>query len=197
MLVFALAGAVLLSAADTVERAPVGPRDAPAGFSAAAADTTPRRKRAKAIELSDEYNMRLQIHKIASYATLPLFAVEYFAGEALFKADTPPTTTRPEWARMLHAPVGVALGGLFAVNTVTGAWNWWETRGDEKGRTWRTVHSVLMLVSDAGFAYTGSLASNAKHFQSDRNLHKNWAIGSMAVSLVSYAMMLGPIRQDK
>lgn len=195
MFVFALAGAVLLSAADTVERAPVGPRDVPAGLAAAPADTV-RRKRARAIEVSDEYNTRLQIHKIASYATLPLFAVQYLAGEALYRADRT-GAVRPDWARSVHAPLGVALGGLFVVNTVTGGLNWWETRHDAEGRTWRTIHGALMLASEAGFAYVGSIGQNAKYAQADRDLHRNWAIGSMAVSLASYVMMLDPIRRDK
>ncbi len=196
MFVFALAGAVILGAADTVAHAPVGPRDVPVGVVfAVTADTTPR-KRAKAVEISEDYELRLKVHKIASYATLPLFAVQYAAGNALYNADKN-GNVRPEWARSVHAPLGVALGGLFAVNTVTGALNWWETRADEKGRTWRTVHSLLMLASDAGFAYTGSMGQNAKYAQADRDLHQRWAVGSMAVALVSYVMMLEPIRGDK
>jgi hypothetical protein len=195
MIVFALAGAVWLGAADTVARPPIGPRDVPAGIAAAPEDTT-RRKRAKAVEISDEYATRLKIHKIASYATLPLFAVQYAAGQALYNADRT-GAPRPDWARSVHAPLGVALGGLFAVNTVTGAMNWWETRNDTEGRTWRTVHSALMLLSEAGFTYVGSMGQNAKYSQADRDLHRNWAIGSMAVSLASYAMMLDPIRRDK
>jgi len=195
MLMFALASAALLGAADTVARPPAGPRDVPAGVAPMAADTTPR-KRAKAVEISDAYQTRLQIHKIASYATLPLFAVQYAAGNALYNADKT-GAARPDWARSIHAPLGVALGGLFAVNTVTGAWNWWETRGDEKGRTWRTVHAVLMLAADGGFAYVGSMGQNAKYSQLDRDHHRNWAIGSMAVSLASYVMMWEPIRRDR
>lgn len=96
----------------------------------------------------------------------------------------------------MHKPIAYALGGLFAVNTVTGALNWWETRHQEEGRTWRTIHAALMLAADAGFAYTGSLGSSAKSSSADRDTHKNWAIGSSVVALGSYVMMLSPFRKD-
>jgi hypothetical protein len=149
------------------------------------------------VEVSDAYETRLRIHRIASYATLPLFATEFVAGQALFNADAT-GAARPAWARAVHAPAAVALGGLFAVNTVTGALNWWETRHDDApGRAWRTAHALLMIASDAGFAYTGSLAGDAQNSQAARDRHRQWAIGSMAVALASYAMMLDPIRRDQ
>lgn len=194
MLALALAGAVLLGAADTMQRVPTGPRDVPAGVAAAPADTI-RRKRAKAIELSDAYVTRLAIHRIASYATIPLFATQYLAGTALFNADAK-GEPRPEWARTIHRPIAYSLGALFLVNSVTGGLNWWETRHQAQGRTWRTAHALLMLASDAGFAYAGSMGTDAK-FGINRNQHRAWAIGSMAVALTSYVMMLDPIRRDK
>lgn len=194
MFVVVLAGAALLSAADTVGRVPAGPRDTPAGVAAAPADTI-HRKRAKAIELSDAYVTRLAIHRIASYATIPLFAAQYVAGTALFNADAT-GEPRPEWARSIHRPIAYSLGALFLVNSVTGGLNWWETRHQAQGRTWRTAHAVLMLASDAGFAYAGSMGTDAK-FGINRNQHRAWAIGSMAVALTSYVMMLDPIRGDK
>ncbi|MBI3569325.1 MAG: hypothetical protein HY084_14090 [Gemmatimonadetes bacterium] len=196
MIVFALASAAWLGVADTVARPPVGPRDAPVGIMAAPEDTT-RRKRAKAVEISDQYATRLKIHKIASYATLPLFAVQYIAGQAMYDADSK-GNPRPQWAYAVHTPAAIALGGLFAVNTVTGAMNWWETRGEEKGRTWRTIHAALMLASDAGFAYTGSLGNGqARYSYEGRDHHRQWAINSSLVALAAYAMMLDPIRRDK
>lgn len=198
MLAIALASAIVMGGVDTLDlpRAQnAGPREAPVGVSAPATDTVPK-KRAKAVEVSDSYATRLSIHHIASYATIPLFAAQYFAGDALYNADSK-GLARPDWARTVHKPLAYALGGLFAVNSVTGAWNWWETRGHAEGRTWRTIHAALMLASDAGFAYAGSIGNNAKISYVERDNHRRWAIGSMAVALTSYAMMLGPIRGDK
>src|ERR1019366_9950032 len=41
-----------------------------------------------AITYSDAYQTRLKIHKYASYATLPLFAVEVALGESLYNNPT-------------------------------------------------------------------------------------------------------------
>lgn len=195
MIAVVLASAAALCAADTVTP-PAGPRLEPAGVAApAVADTTPR-KRPKAIEVSDDYNTRLTIHRIASYATLPLFATQYLAGTALFDADSK-GQVRPQWATTVHRPIGYALGALFLTNTVTGSMNWWETRHQETGRLWRTAHAALMLASDAGFAYVGSLGTSAKTSYIDRDTHKRWATVSLATALASYVMMFDPIRRDK
>jgi hypothetical protein len=86
---------------------------------------------------------------------------------------------------------------LFAVNTVTGSLNWWDSRYQPQGRTWRTVHSALMIVADGGLAYAATLGLGSRFTEQDRERHKNWAIGSSIVALSSYAMMLGPIRRDQ
>jgi hypothetical protein len=175
---------------------PSGFRPAPIGVARhAASDTTPPKKRPKAVELPDEYATLLAIHKWASYSTIPLFAAQAIVGQQLFVADQ--AGNRPsQGLRVEHDLLALGLGGLFAVNTVTGSLTWWETRSQPGGRTWRTIHSALMLASGAGFAYTAALGSNARHLEADRILHKNWAIGSASVALVSYAMMLWPIRRD-
>jgi hypothetical protein len=167
------------------------------GGAAFAADTTPRRRR-KAIEVSDAYAIRLKIHQIASYTTLPLFAAQAIVGQQLYTSEN--SGTRPsDVLRGSHDAIAVALGGLFVVNTVTGSWNWWETRHQEQGRAWRTVHAALMLISDGGFAYTAWLGQGARFRDgtiAGRTQHKNWAIGSASVALASYVMMLKPIRRD-
>ncbi len=210
-LTFALVSALAVSPADTVpEPAPVAvgpivPRPVGIGTSVAAAvdappigdDTTPPRRR-KAVQVSDGYALRLQIHYLASYATIPIFAAQAIVGERLYNEELvgPPS----HGLKTTHDAIAVALGGLFAVNTVTGAWNWWETRDQEKGRAWRTVHSALMLIADGGFAYTATLGSGANYNHGTidgRTLHKNWAIGSASVALASYIMMWKPIRGDK
>jgi hypothetical protein len=175
-------------------------REQPGGVAAPVAkdDTTPSRRR-KAIEISDAYATRLKIHYIASYATLPLFAAQAVVGEQLFHNEQngyPPSRA----LRDTHDAVAVALGALFVTNSVTGSMNWWETRHNETGRTWRTIHAAMMLLSDAGFAYTASLGErarfNANGGNPSRDLHKRWAITSASVALAGYVMMWSPFRKD-
>lgn len=201
LLNFTLAAAVLLSAADSLPRSlgrdtlRAGPRDEPAGIALPAEDTVPRRPRRKSVEISDAYATRLRIHKLASWATVPLIAAQAVVGQRLY-VDDAGGGRPPQWAKDLHTPLAFAIGGLFAVNTVTGSINWWESRHQADGRTWRTIHSALMLISDAGFAYTASIGNSSRFSQNDRNVHKAWAIGSSTVALASYVMMLSPIRRD-
>ena len=61
--------------------------------------------------------------------------------------------------------VATAVAGLFGVNTITGSLNWWETRAQPGGRTWRTAHAALMLLADAGFTATGLLADEAEDWR--------------------------------
>lgn len=160
------------------------------GVGMAVPDTTKVRR--KAFRLSEAYAFRVRVHKVASYATLPLFVAEYAAGDQLFKKSS----DAPAWARSSHGVLAGGVAGLFAINTLTGSLNWWETRGQEDGRTWRTVHSALMLLADAGFAATGALADGAEESQANRKLHRSVAVTSMSVAAVSYLMMLKPLRRD-
>jgi hypothetical protein len=204
---FALVSALSLVPADTVP--PVTPVTAapgiplvlpPVGIGAPVAeadDTVPRRR--KAVEISDAYATRLKIHYIASYATLPIFAAQAIVGEQIFHSEQ--NGYKPsESLRITHDAIAVALGALFVTNSVTGAWNWWETRHQEKGRTWRTIHASLMLLADAGFATTAALGSNARFYAGGgnpaRDLHRNWAEASAGVALASYIMMWKPFRRD-
>lgn len=199
MLLFALMTATIAGAADSTPRQVVGPRATPAGVTAARADTAPqgRRPRPRSIDISDAYATRLRIHRIASYATIPLFAAQFAAGQTLFNADAN-GTPRPAWAKSVHRPIAYTLGGLFLVNTVTGTMNWWETHDDgSPGLAWRTVHAALMLAADAGFAYAGSMGTAAKSSFRTRETHRQWAIASMAVALTGYAMMLPAIRDGR
>ncbi|MGH7656400.1 MAG: hypothetical protein ACREN6_17255 [Gemmatimonadaceae bacterium] len=190
--------------ADTAQAAVVGPAmPLPVGVRAANAavgmvpdDTTPSRRR-KAIELSDAYATRLKIHYIASYATLPIFAAQAIVGEQLFHAEQngyAPSVS----LRETHDAIAIALGALFVTNSVTGSLNWWETRHEAPGRTWRTIHATLMLLSEAGFAYTASLGERGAFLKNGgnpaRSLHRNWAEISVGTALVGYVMMWKPIR---
>ncbi|MEO8335931.1 MAG: hypothetical protein ABI664_13215 [bacterium] len=150
-------------------------------------DTTPRRR--KAVDVSDAYELRLRIHRYASYTMLPLFAVQSVAGNQLFQADKS-GAERPGWAKSVHSLGAAGLGALFTINTVTGLWNLWESRSNEVGRTKRLLHSALLLGSDAGFAWSGiKLASDARHDSDARNQHRNVAYYSMGAAAVGYGIM--------
>ena len=173
--------------------APISVRvDGDTGQAALVAADTPVVRRRHAVEYSDAYYTRLTVHRIASYTMLPLFAAEYSLGQNLINDASPPS-----WIRPTHGLAAGGLGVLFGLNTITGAWNLWDSREDPAGRTRRVLHSVLMLTSDAGFALTGALAPGHNHFYTNYsdyqhrvNLHRNVAIGSMALSTIGWGMML-------
>jgi hypothetical protein len=167
------------SPADTVSRVSV-PDSIPAAR--IERDTIPARP--VAIDYSDAYNTRLTIHRIGSYTMLPLFAAEYSLGQNLLNDRFPPS-----WMRPAHLGVAGGLGALFTINTVTGVWNLWDSREDPDGRSLRIVHSVLMLASDAGFAWTGALGSASHRNYQRRQAHKNAAIVSMGLSTAGTALM--------
>ena len=153
---------------------------------------TPVVQRPRAIEYSDDYYTRLTIHRLGSYAMLPLFVAEYSLGENLINDAAPPT-----WIKPTHVAVASGIGILFAVNTATGLWNLWDARQDPDGRARRTVHSILMLASDAGFLAAAALAPEREDggitdyasFRHRVNQHRGVAIGSFALSTVGGAMM--------
>ena len=138
---------------------------------------------------SDAYEVRLKIHKYASYATLPLFATELALGQSLY--NNPDTGAR----KGAHAAVGTGLVGLFGVNAVTGVWNMWEGRHDENGRKLRILHSVLMLASSGGILAASATAPNSRkqtleQFNSDKVTHRDIAVASIGVGTVGYLIML-------
>jgi hypothetical protein len=187
------AAALLLAPADTTaaarDSASVvgGARITDARLAAgAAADTTPRR-RPRAVEVSDAYAARLRIHRYASYTMIPLFAAQTIAGNQMYQSGS----DNPSWAKSMHSIGAAGLGALFTVNTVTGVWNLWESRGVSEGRAAKLVHSALMLASDAGFAYAGiKLGPDAHNSFSKRQEHRRVAYISMGGALAGYATML-------
>jgi hypothetical protein len=151
----------------------------------------PQPLHAGAIEHSDAYVTRRKIHKIASFATLPLFATELVLGQNLY--NTPSTGG----IKAAHILVGTGIVGLFGVNTVTGVWNMFgEDRQDPNGRMLRLVHGLLMLASDAGFAATSMTGPNsdsqrqALTYESRAALHRNLAVASISVGTAGYLIML-------
>ena len=158
----------------------------------AADDTT--RPRRHAVEVSDAYATRLAIHRWASYTMPPLFVAEYVLGQKMLNERTDAVQGRGNGVnpntRTAHQIVAGGVAALFGINTITGVWNLYETRHQEDGRTLRVVHSVLMLASDAGFAATGLVASNASRGTvDDARLHRNVAIAAMVPATVGAAMM--------
>jgi hypothetical protein len=158
------------------------------------AEQTPQpRRRPIAFEYSEGYKIRAKIHKIASVATLPLFIAEYLVGQNLY--------THPENAtggkRGAHAALAASTGVVFGINSITGGWNLIEARKDPNHRTKRTIHGILMLVADLGFAVTGATAPESEHERvggqnegGSRSTHRAIAITSMGIAAVSYLMML-------
>ena len=127
------------------------------------------------------------MHRIASYAELPLFGAEYILGERLLHDER--TGFPPSGLKAAHAGVAGALGILFAVNTVTGAWNFWDSRNDPANRTLRIVHSVAMLGADAGFAWAGAIGGSARNSAQAARHHRSVSVGSMALATAGTAIM--------
>jgi hypothetical protein len=161
-----------------------------AGAAEAVDQTTTGRRRPVAVEYSDAYKVRNKIHKIASYATIPLFVAEYWVGAYMYAY---PRNITPS-LQSAHRTLGMSIGGLFAVNTVTGVWNLWDSRKDPSHRGRRMLHGITMLAADAGFAVAGAMRPNLKggvdNYYHQRMVHRAIATTSMVVSGVSYLMML-------
>jgi hypothetical protein len=165
---------------------------APSGVTLASTsvqDTVPTRRRARAVEMSDAYELRLRIHRYAAYSVIPLFVLQSVAGNQLYQADKS-GAVRPSWAKSTHSLGAAAIGSVFTLETVTGLWNLWESRDNEVGRTRRLAHSALLLASDAGFTYAGiKLASDAKNDSDARDRHRMISYYSMGAALAGYGLM--------
>jgi hypothetical protein len=148
----------------------------------------PQPLHAAVVEHSDAYRTRAKIHKVASFATLPLFAAEVALGQSLYNTPTNGST------KSAHIAVGVSIMSLFAVNTVTGAWNLFGEDRQEPTRALRLVHGLLMMVSDAGFVATA--ASGPHHERgsftvaTNASTHRAIALTSIGVGTVGYLIML-------
>lgn len=160
-------------------------------YSAADTQAQPVR-RPVPVEYSDGYKTRAKIHKISSFATLPLFVANYFVGQELYN--------NPGDESMKGAHTGLVAGTavLFGVNTVTGVWNLFEGRKDPNHRTRRMTHGILMIAADIGFLATAALAPSsegeeyptADDYTNKRSTHRTVALTSMGIATVSYLIML-------
>jgi hypothetical protein len=143
-------------------------------------------QRVRAIEVSEWYGRRLTLHRRLSYTVIPLFAFQYAAGDQIWEKGA----AAPEWARRGHRIGAATIGSVFLVNTVTGAWNLWDSRHVEDGRARRYLHAASMLVADAGFTWAGAvLSEQAERSLSKRRLHRTVALSSIALSVTSGLIM--------
>ncbi len=149
----------------------------------------PQQPRPRAIEYSDAYGTRLEIHRIGSFAALPLFAAEYFVGEHLLNQERADPYQRHLALRGPHSAIAAALGTVFAVNTVTGVWNLIDSRHDPSGRARRWVHSLAMLVADGGMVATAISANSARHDIHAAQRHRTLAVGTLSLTTVASLMM--------
>ncbi len=150
------------------------------------ADTVRHHRRPRAIEYSDAYYTRLQIHRDMSYAIYPLYIGQYIFGRELWiKSSAAPT-----WAKTGHRVFATALVVVFGVNTVTGLWNLWDARHDPNHRVLRTVHALTMLAADGAFSYAGgTLATQAQNSLAKRRLHRTITIAGMGITALSSLIM--------
>jgi hypothetical protein len=156
---------------------------------AAAQQTTSNQPvHAAAVTHSDAYLLRAKIHRMASWATLPLFASQLALGAAIWDGGGD-----NGWKKGAHAAVGAGIVGLFGVNTATGAWNLFGESWNDSGRGMRLVHGLLMMAADAGFVAT-SISTPSEHrglnFVADRDTHRNLAITSIGLGTAGYLIML-------
>jgi hypothetical protein len=167
--------------------------------SAAAAQVTPAQEQGSAppaavIEYSDAYRLRAKVHKIASFATIPLFASEGVVGQKLYNARINGEDTST--LKNTHLALAAGIGGLFGVNSVTGLWNLIESRHDSNHRTIKWVHGLLMLGADGGFLATAASGPGGEHerfFSTDTNgpsTHRAIAFTSIGAATASYLIML-------
>lgn len=164
--------------------APIGAQVSDSSLSRllAAPVDTPHTRRRKVIEVSDWYSRRLTIHRYVAYATLPVFAVQWAAGDQLYHKSA----AAPTWAKTMHRVGATSLAGMFTVNTVTGLWNLWDSRSVPEGRALRTMHALAMLTADAGFTWAGAKLSNdAETSNSARRLHREVALSCMGLTVAS------------
>jgi hypothetical protein len=114
-----------------------------------------------------------------------MFAAEYWMGQKLISQTSPAAN----WVKPTHRAVAYAVTGVFALNTVTGVWNLWDSRKDPNGRTRRWVHTLTMLAADGGFVAADASAHHAAFAYSREVRHRNIALASIGLSTASALYM--------
>jgi hypothetical protein len=184
----AVLAAAALQAAPLAPTSEVGPVLPPSRF--AAPLTSPALTPPQDFEYSQAYYRRLTIHRIGSYAMLPLFAAQVYVGSRLYSGNG------GDWAEDAHPMIAAGIGALFASNTITGAMNLWEGRKDPQDRRRKVTHAILMMTADAGFLATAILGSEAEDTGQGRATHRAVAISSMAVATTGWLLMTDLFRKD-
>jgi hypothetical protein len=140
-----------------------------------------------AFEYSDGYKTRAKIHKYAAFATLPLFAAEFYLGQSIYN-------TPSDGKKNAHIAVGTGIIGLYGAQAVTGVWNLVEANKDPNGHKRRMIHGILMLASGAGFAITPMTAPGRRDRlefgSSSASTHRAVAYTSIGIGTAGYLMML-------
>ncbi|MGE3614499.1 MAG: hypothetical protein AB7L66_01400 [Gemmatimonadales bacterium] len=147
---------------------------------------TGKRRRAQAIEYSETYATRVTVHRVLSYAMIPLFIGAGYTGFQLRNKGV----NAPQWTRDLHGPIAAGTAIVFGMNTLTGVWNLWEGRKDPEGRGKRLLHSAMFLAAGAGFTYVIAAGDNIYTSGKGNHWHRDVALASMSVSLVSWSIMI-------
>lgn len=142
--------------------------------------------RPRAVEVSEWYSRRLTLHRRLSYTVIPLFGFQAVAGNQIWQGGV----KAPAWARTGHRYGAATIAGVFAVNTVTGLWNLWDSRSVAEGRTRRYLHATSMLAADFGFTWAGAkLSEEAETSSAKRRLHRKVALSSIGLSVTSGLLM--------
>jgi hypothetical protein len=141
------------------------------------------------IYYSRAYDVRAKIHKYASFTTLPLVVGEFAIGQSLFNSPG-------DVKKQAHVALGAAIGGLFAVNGVTGVWNLVESRKDPNRGHLPLVHGLLALGANAGFVATAAITpgdddeGRSSSLANNKGAHRAFAVTSLGLATVSYLIML-------
>lgn len=184
-------------AADTIPLASSLARAAAASAPGAIAEAP--RPEAEAQDVGDWYARRLAVHRYSAWVTAAAFPIQLYTGTQLLDQTAALAEGRedpaPGWAAGAHTVMVGVLGTTFTVNTVTGAWNWWEDRRTPEGRGWRTAHALVMLAADAAIVGTAVLGRGVAGVD-DARTHRAVAFTAAGLATVGHLMMLRPFRRD-
>ena len=138
------------------------------------------------LRMPDNSGSRLRVRSIVGL--IPLFATEVALGQTIYNDPNANSSA----AKGAHIAVGSAITGLFAVNTVTGVWNMWESRHEPEHHKLKLVHGILMLAADAGFVATFATGPGGRgaNIDSEKQQHRTIALTSMGIATASYLLML-------
>jgi hypothetical protein len=155
------------------------------GAECRASGDTLKRRLPQLVEYSELYGVRHDIHRVLGYAMIPLFVGSAYTGFELRNKGA----EAAQWTRDLHGPLAAGTAIVFGMNALTGVWNLIEGRKDPEGRAKRLLHGALFLAAGAGFAYVTAAGDNIHSSGRPNHWHRDVALGSMAVSVVSWSMM--------